>query len=273
MNTSTLTRLLFGIMMIAIAAIGIIGGGFSPIWRPVPQAIMARELLAYLSTLISLMAGVGLLMKRTTAPSAFILSAVFLIWLILFKGPFIVQAPLVEGTYQSIGENLVWVTAAWLLYLCSADTTSKWNFGWLSGPVARQAAYLLYSLALIAFGFSHFVYLELTAPLVPRWLPAPVFWAYLTGAIYLLSGTAVLSSVAARAGAFLAAVQITLITLLVWGPMVLSADLTPMHWQETVVSTAIMISSWVIAASLGRRRWIVVSGSRQGTAARRLPFP
>lgn len=267
MNFRTLARLFFAVTMIAIGVIGIVGGGFSPIWRPVASGFPARDLLAYFSTLVSLVAGVGLLVKRTAAPAALLLFVVFLAWVIVFKGPFVLQAPLVEGTYQSIGENLTWLAAAWLLYIQGRDGEREW-FG---RPVAQQAAYLLYGLALIAFGFSHFTYLELTAPLVPKWMQAPVFWAYLTGSAYLLSGVGLLSIVAARAGAALAAINITLITLLVWGPMVVSGDLTAMHWQETVVSTAIMVSSWVVAASLNDRGWIELSGSRPATGPRPLP--
>jgi len=37
--------------------------------------------------------------------------------------------------------------------------------------------------------------------------------------------------------------------LLVWGPMVLSGDLTPMHWQETVESWALTAGAFVLATS------------------------
>jgi hypothetical protein len=47
----------------------------------------------------------------------------------------------------------------------------------------------------------------------------------------------------------LAAIQIALITLLVWGPMVLSGDLTPMHWQETIESWALSAAALVLACS------------------------
>ena len=267
MNFWTLARLFFAVTMIAVGLSGIVSGGFAAIWRPVPQGFPARDLLADFSALVLVVAGAGLLMKRTARPSALVLFIVFAIWTILFKGPFVLQAPLVEGTYQSIGENFAWVAAAWLLYIESAGG----QHGLLSGRAARELAYLLYGLALLAFGFSHFVYLELTAPLVPKWLPEAVFWADLTGAIYLLSGAAILTIVAARFGAVLAAVQIALITLLVWAPMVLSGGMNATHWQESVVSCVIMVSSWVVAASFQGRPWLALSGSRPATGPR--PFP
>jgi hypothetical protein len=52
-------------------------------------------------------------------------------------------------------------------------------------------------------------------------------------------------------------VQIALITVLVWGPMVLQGNLTASHWQETVVSWTLMAAALVIAASFEGRAWIL----------------
>ena len=142
-----------------------------------------------------------------------------------------------------------------ILYIWLANESGKARVGFLAGSKALLSARLLYGLALIAFGFSHFVYLELTAPLVPKWLLAPVFWAHLTGGIYLASGVSVITGLAARLGALAAAVQITLITFLVWGPFVLAGNIDAGHWQETVVSWAIMAGAWVVAASYEDQPW------------------
>jgi uncharacterized membrane protein YphA (DoxX/SURF4 family) len=257
MDLKKASHLFYAVTMIAIGVIGLIRGGFAPIWVPVPETVPGRELLAYLCTLICLACGAGLLVKRTAAPAALVLFVYLLVWAALFKFPFIVRAPLVEGSYQTNGENAVVIAGAWVLYVWFAKRRS-----FPAGDTGLQTAHVLYGLALIAFGFSHFFYLDLTTPLVPKWLPGPVFWAYLTGCGYLASGLAVATGFGARLGAAAAAVQITLITFLVWGPMVLTGDLTTMHWQETVVSWAIMAGAWVVAASLEGRPWL--SARHQG---------
>jgi uncharacterized membrane protein len=244
MDWKAASRIFFAVTMIAIGIIGFAGGGFAAIWEPVPKAAPGRELLAYLCALVALACGAGLLVRRTAAAAALVLLISLLVWTVLFKAPFIVRAPLEEVSYQSTGENLVLVAAAWILLAEFASTPKI-----LAGTGGLRIAYLLYGLALIAFGLSHFVYLDMTAPLVPGWLPGPsIFWAYLTGGIYFAAGVMVAAGIAVRLGAMIAAVQIALITLLVWGLMIFAGPLSQMHWQETIVSWALTAGAWVIAS-------------------------
>lgn len=249
------SQFVFALTMIAIGAFGLVAGGFAPIWGGVPHTLPDREMLAYLCTLVSLACGAGLLVKRTAAPAAFILLVYLIIWTALFKFPFILRAPLVEGGYQTTGENVVLISGAWALYASTATKPRTGLLGFVRSETGLRMAYGLFGLALIAFGLSHFAYLDLTTPLVPRWLGPPVFWAYLTGCIYLLSGFAIATGVAMRAGAILAAIQIALITLLVWGPMVAAGQVSDFNRQEAIVSWALTVAAWVVAASLGGRPW------------------
>ena len=256
MESRTAARLFFAMTRLAIGLIalntlfGLIGGSFVPTLPPLPESVPAHELLTYVSITVSLAAGAGLLAKRTAAPAALVLLVYFLVWAALFKVPIIIHAPLEEVSYQNMGESLVLIAAAWALY---RELAQPRNF--LSGDVALRVAYLLYGLALIAFGLSHFFYLQLTAPLVPRWLPAPVFWSYLTGIIYIATGLAIVSGLAVRLGTTVVAVQITLITLLVWSPIVAAGHMTAFHWQETIVSWALTAAAWVLTAGLEGRPW------------------
>jgi uncharacterized membrane protein len=258
MDAKTASRLLFAVTVLAIGCIGLIGGDFAPIWEPVPKTVPAREVLTYLCTVVALTTGAGMIFKRSAAPAAAVLLVYLLIWTVLFKARFIVRAPLEEVSYQSTGENLVLIAAAWAIFAEVAKGPHLF-----AGEAGRRIAFILYGLALIAFGLSHFFYLQMTAPLVPRWLPGPVFWAYLTGAIYLACGFAIVANVAARLGATTIAVQITLITFLVWGPMLFTGNLSAMHWRETVVSCGLTAAAWVLAASFEGQPWLAPFGRRR----------
>jgi uncharacterized membrane protein len=254
MNLKKLSHLVFALTMVAIGIMGLASGGFGPIWGGVPKTLPDRQLLAYGCTFISLACGAGLLADRTAAPAAFVLSAFLIVWTVLFKVGFIIKNPLVEVVYQSCGENLVLIAGAWILFFSLANEK---NGGWakLAGPTGRRIAYVIYALALIAFGFSHFAYLNLTVPLVPGWLPQPLFWAYFTGSVYIATGFLIVSGLAIRLGAVISAVQIALITVLVWGPFVLKGPLGFESLGEPVVSWALTAAAFVVAESLRGQPW------------------
>ena len=252
--------------MIVIGIIGIVSGDFGPIWQPVSHSFPGREFLVYLCALVSLVSGAGLISTRTARPAALLLLIYLCAWTALFKFVFIIREPLVEGSYQSFGENAVLIAAVWLLFGCAGETARADIASRIAAPLGLAIAYALYGLSLVAFGFSHFAYLNLTAPLVPSWLPAPIFWAYLTGCIYVAAGLAILPGVTRRLGALVAALQIALITFLVWGPMVISGAMSPSRWQETIVSWALTSAALIVFASLGNQAWLGRFGRFNGQA-------
>ena len=259
MRIASVGHAVFAGTMIALGILGLAKGDFAPIWQPVPQGLPAREALAYLCSFISLACGVGLLWRRTAAISARALFVYLLLWLLLFKARFILQAPTVEVSYQTCGETAVIVAGAWVLYAWfAADRDKRW-VAFAIGDKGVRMARVLYALALIAFGLSHFAYVNMTAPLVPAWLPAHVFWAYFTGGTFLAAAAAVLVGVWARLAAALSALQVGLFTLLVWGPILAAGHISAQHWGEFVVSWTITAGAWVVADSYRALPWLAVN--------------
>lgn len=256
-------QVVFALTMIGVGMLGWIRGDFAPIWQPVPKAFPAREVLIWLCAAISLACGAGLLWRRTAGSAARLLFFYLLLWMIVFKLRFIFIAPLTEGSYQSNGENAVIVAGAWVLYVWLAARWDRRHLGSFSGETGLRAARVLYGLAMLAFGLSHFFYLNLTAPLIPAWLPWHVGWAYFTGGAYLAAGVAILTGICAKPAAILSALQMGLFTFLVWLPLAFAGTITASQWGEFTVSWVLTAAAWVVAESYRDSGWVFANAHRR----------
>lgn len=236
MRSKHAAQFAFAAGMLSLGVVALVFGNFAQVWQSAPKWVPGRQALAYASAVLMLACGIGLLWRRTEAPASRVLLYFWAFVVLLVEVPVVVKHPLNEVAWQGLAHQTMLVTAAWMLF-----TTDE---------RAVRIARLLFGLALIPIGLAHFVYLELTAPLVPAWLPYHTFWAYFTGAAQLAAAAGVLLGIYARLAAGLEAVLLAAFTFLVWPPLMLAAPTKAGLWSEFTISWALTAAAWVVAVCI-----------------------
>lgn len=250
-----LGRTLFAATMIGLGVIGLIQGDFALVWQRIPiEHLPGRSFFAYASAAIELLAGIGLLIRRTARPASAVLAVFLLLWLVLLKVPAVVVVPSMEATWLGFGEIAVLFAGGWMLHAIEARA-ARGATRVARGVRAMCAARVLFALSLPMIGLSHFFYVRETSAFVPGWLPFPAGWAYLTGAGSIAACLGILFGVWPRLAAMLEAAMLTIITLLVWGPKLFIAPPDRTSWTGFTISLAIAAGAWVIADSYRAIGW------------------
>ena len=239
----------FAIMLIMIGIWGLAQNRFVAIWAPGIQPAGLQAGMIVVCSLISIGCGCGLLMPRHALLAMRVLLAFLLLWLVWCKGAAIARAPKVIGSWESLGETAVVLSASWVLAALPGSGAADRRRN-LLGELAPRT---LYGLAMIAFGIAHLAYISLTASLVPSWLGSPIAWVYLTAATYIAAGIALVANRLARPAAALSALQMALFGVLVWLPRIAGGAKDADTLNETALSFALAISGWVMWTAIERQ--------------------
>ncbi|KAF2512819.1 hypothetical protein EYY60_06840 [Flavobacterium zhairuonense] len=72
---------------------------------------------------------------------------------------------------------------------------------------------VFYSILIIIFGLSHFAFANFIATMVPKWLPAPMFWTYFFGVALVVSGISIIFKILLKPISLLLALTLLLFFL------------------------------------------------------------
>jgi len=251
MRTIALGHVLFAIGIAGIGVLSLASGDFAYTWQPVPGWVIWRHNLAYASGLLMFGAGMGMLVRPVARPSTLVMTIYLSTWVLLLQAPRVAQAPLNLGMWLGLSESMALFCGGWTLLLSLAGSEHDLPKFLSDARIPRY----LFGAACVVLGLSHFVYLDITAGMVPSWLPDRTGFAYLTGAGHFAAGLAILFSVLPRLAATLEAGMISSFVLLLHAPSVFSQPTSRLQWTMLFVASAIAGAAWVIAGSLRASSW------------------
>jgi hypothetical protein len=116
MRIASIGHAVLAITMIVLGVVSFLHPDFVPLWNPIPANVPARELLVYLSALISIASGIGLLVQRMAAIAARLLLTTLFLWLLLLRLPNFLLEPAFAACW-SVFPLLVILAATWVLYV------------------------------------------------------------------------------------------------------------------------------------------------------------
>jgi uncharacterized membrane protein len=260
------SRAVFAAVLIGFGLIGFIYGSSSEIWERIPTLMPGRPVIIYLCAVVELGTGIGLLVPRGITLACRILVIFLLLWLILLKLPVLIAAPGSMVRWESFGELAAMLAGAWCLFAAHAGEWERQQLQFAVGANGIGIARLLLILGLPMIGLSHFVYHDLTASLVPKWMHFPLGWTYLTGAGSLAAAAGMLFAIYPRLAANLEAVMIWLITLLVWVPRLAARPTDQGYWTEFIISCAIASGVWLVADTYRSVPWLATGSTARATS-------
>lgn len=221
---------------VGLGGVGLIFRDFALQWQPVPAGMPLYQSLVLVSALLLIIGGAMLWFAKTKAMAAIVLTFFFATWMLGLHLPRVLMAPTNVATWLGLCE--IGALAAGALAIAGEARQSR---------TMLLAARLLLGACAIVFGLSHFTYAAFTATMVPKWIPAPVFWAYVTGAGHTLAGLALLSGIRSRMAALALAAMCGAFVVLLHLPRVIAAPSSHAEW--TMLFIALLIAGAALAAA------------------------
>ena len=234
---------LYGLGVAALGLSSLAFGDFDP-GQHWPEHLPHRTALAYAAGALMTAGAAAVAWRRATAWGAALLAAYYALIVAVLDGRLLLTHYSDFGTYEDISMQLAIALGGLIVYA----GTARIGVG-LSALLTRISR-LAFGVCALIWGGAHFVYMNLTAPLVPRWLPpGQVFWGYVTGACFIAAGLGIITGLRARLAAVLLTVMIACFGLLVNDRILFNGLTSHWNWSESSLNLALTGVSWAFADS------------------------
>ena len=238
-----LGRLMYALSAIFLGCIGLWWRDFAGIWQPLDNlGDFDRPVVATGYALVFLVAGAATFWRASAGFGLLILALLHFLAALGW-----IPRVIAHGAWTGFFEMLS-LTIAGVVGFARLKPSRVW------ATKTIQIGRIAFSICLLVFGLSHFFFSAETAQMVPVWLPpGQMFWAYVSGGIYILAGIAIAVDFRGALAAQLTVAMIFLIEVLVWLPMLIAKP-ENFTWSGNAITFAIAAATWVIGDAITATR-------------------
>lgn len=245
-NYNKLWRSFFLIGMIAIAVQQLLCANFRPVILPpaFPAWLSHRLALTWVFSILLIASCLAMLLEIMARKLALVWGGILLL-LVVFC-----QIPSVLTGVNSAKHLGLWIdpfkefTLSGGFFIVAGSLSGESNapglFRFLEKIIPAGKYFL--GITMVVFGYSHFVYTDFVATLVPDWIPGHLFWTYFAAVALMLSGLAIIVNIQRRTGATLLGIMLFLWVIMLHIPRAIGAPPTDNGNELTSVFEAFAFS-------------------------------
>jgi len=210
---------------------------FIPAWIPF------RTFWACFTGIALIAAAIGIIFRIWKRVAATLLGTMILLWVLLLHTSRIAAQPTDFGEWRGIFQALAMSGCAFALAAsvrrnprAPAAPPNRFvrSLNLLSEAGGKWAPYFV-GVGIAALGLEHFIFVEVSAPQVPVWIPGTVLGNYLSGAALIACGLGLFFPKARRHAALGLALMVFTSMLVFHLPVVLRAPRFESDWTKTLV--------------------------------------
>lgn len=222
----------------------------SNIWQQVQPFghVPHPEFLAVLAGAIQILGGLALVWRKTARIGAVALSALLLLFAVLWIPPIVAHRALVpdQGNFF---EQLSQFCGALIACAMLAVTDSR------PTAFAARLGYWLFAVSVVSFTWGQIYYFSPTVDLVPKWIPpSQTFWAIATTVAFGLAAIALLSGRLALLASSLLTAMLMAFGALVYLPTLFVDPHKLFIWTELAETFLIAAAAWIVTDYLSQSK-------------------
>jgi uncharacterized membrane protein len=254
-------RLFYGIAMAGVGVQQILYADFPPmIFPPIHPWVPWLAFWARFAGLLLIAAGAAIILKKKPITISLLLGCTLLAICIYYVPYEIIVDPHSNyfGSWGDAQKDLALCGGAFVIAGSFAESNANFQktpiFIKLSEKLVPLGA-IFFSTTMISFGLDHFLYLKHVAPMVPAWIPYPIFWTYFAAVALIASGTAIILKFKLKAIASLLGIMILLWFILLHIPRAIAQPEDDQGSEVTSAWSALAFSgiAFVIAGCTPKR--------------------